>query len=122
MSGLLDVLRSRMPNPEEHEADMVVASYSRIAAAKRAQGAGEGEGREVCRDQPMEVVVKSGGLTKVGTKGAEIHQPHPSMFLSIHTHIKKDKNTHRQEITPGQENTETGVHLSMRPLSVCLSY
>lgn len=61
VSGLLDLLRSRLPNPEEHEADMVVASYSRIAAAKRAQEDGK-EGK----DRPMEVVVKSGGLTKVG--------------------------------------------------------
>lgn len=56
------MLRSRMPNPEEHEADMVVASYSRIAAAKRAQEASECQGSN---DRPMEVVVKSGGLTKV---------------------------------------------------------
>lgn len=66
VSGLLDALRSRLPNPEEHEADLVVASFSRIAAAKRAQEAAEGEGKEGSKgDRPMEVVVKSGGLTKV---------------------------------------------------------
>lgn len=76
VSGLLDVLRARLPNPEEHEADMVVASYSRIAAAKRAQDAAAAEeqadappGRttsSVAADKrAVEVVVKSGNLSKV---------------------------------------------------------
>ncbi len=82
VSGLLESLRARLPDPEAHEAEMVVASYSRIAAAKRAQDAAaaaaaaaedgphhhtEGMGRTVSNadQRPVEVVVKSGNLSKV---------------------------------------------------------